>query len=133
MTGKIGKSHPQIQSKQRLSPQLRAGGGVTSVGSRVSSAACGEADLSAAPRLHTVCLSEQLPEINPPHTRTGTHARANTLSHTRARTNTHTSCSVGWFVARAGWMCPAPSAVRSPGGALLCREEAARGGREAGT
>lgn len=34
MTGKIGKSHPHFQAKQRVSPHFLAGGGITSFGSR---------------------------------------------------------------------------------------------------
>lgn len=46
MTGKIGKSHPHFQAKHRVSPQLLAGGGITSLGLRFYNVASGEADLS---------------------------------------------------------------------------------------
>lgn len=42
MTGKIGKSHPHFQAKQRVSPHFLAGGGITSFGLRFYNVASGE-------------------------------------------------------------------------------------------
>jgi len=42
MTGEIGKSHPHFQAKHRVSPQLLAGRGITSLGLRFYNVASGE-------------------------------------------------------------------------------------------
>lgn len=42
MTGKIGKSHPHFQAKQRVSPHFVAGGGITSFGLPFHNVASGE-------------------------------------------------------------------------------------------
>lgn len=42
MTGKLGKSHPHSQAKQRVSPHFLAGGGITSFGLRFYNVASGE-------------------------------------------------------------------------------------------